>query len=163
MRTNGSGPKGPDDTGGAQIFVIGINGKTYTMDIHYDDTIGDVKEKINDKLGIPTRLQILTYNGKTMWDEKSMKQIGIMSGSTLRITTRLRGGTTVAEVENAMNAMLERLNRQEAELIALKGTVHERTAENLTLFRLNASLREEVSDKPVKPPGSKFQGLRKII
>ena len=68
MRSNGSGPKGPDDDdGGAQIFIIGIDGKTYTMDIKYNDTIGDVKDKIKDKLGIPTQLQILTHNGKKCW------------------------------------------------------------------------------------------------
>jgi len=74
------------------IKVKTLTGKEIEIDIEKSDKISRIKERVEEKEGIPPPQQRLIFGGKQMADEKSAEEYNIEGGSVLHLVLALRGG-----------------------------------------------------------------------
>ena len=80
---------GPGDI---RIFVKCLTGKTVDIEVSPSTSIGNIKEIIQNKEGIPFDQQCLIYAGIRLVDDFPLSHYNIQNKSTLHLVTRLRGG-----------------------------------------------------------------------
>ncbi|TKR96304.1 hypothetical protein L596_010344 [Steinernema carpocapsae] len=74
------------------IKVKTLTGKEVELDIETDEKVSRLKEKIEEKEGIPPAQQRLIFAGKQMNDDKGVHEYKIVGGSVLHLVLALRGG-----------------------------------------------------------------------
>ncbi|KAF8408640.1 hypothetical protein HHK36_004703 [Tetracentron sinense] len=94
--------------GGTMIKVKTLTGKEIEIDIEPTDTIDRIKERVEEKEGIPpvqqryvffflffliiSNFRMLIYAGKQLGDDKTARDYNIEGGSVLHLVLALRGG-----------------------------------------------------------------------
>ncbi|XP_022773832.1 ubiquitin-NEDD8-like protein RUB2 isoform X2 [Durio zibethinus] len=78
--------------GGTMIKVKTLTGKEIEIDIEPTDIIDRIKERVEEKEGIPPVQQRLIYAGKQLADDKTARDYNIEGGSVLHLVLALRGG-----------------------------------------------------------------------
>ena len=72
-----------------KIFVRTSTGGVITLDVEPSDTIGHVKEKVQDKEGIDSSSFFLVFGGKKLENEKKLEDFNIQKESTLHLVIEL--------------------------------------------------------------------------
>lgn len=78
-----------------RIFITMLSGRSITMEVDPQDTIANIKAKVQDREGVRPDHQRLLYQGKQLEDEYTLDDYQIVKNSTLHLVLRLRGGMRI--------------------------------------------------------------------
>ena len=74
-----------------QIFVKTLDQKMFTLNVYGYETVEKVKEKIQDKEGIPPDQQIIIFEGKKLEDNITLDQYNIQKETRVHLVLRFLG------------------------------------------------------------------------
>lgn len=74
------------------LIIMTLTGKAITLDVSPAQTIGQLKQEIQDCEGIPPEQQRLVFAGRQLEEEHTLAEYNIQKESTVHLVLRLRGG-----------------------------------------------------------------------
>ena len=98
--------------GNTQVFVRGLDGLTFTIEVARSETVTETKAKISAKIGVASNTFYLQHEGRIVSEEETLAGVGVQGGSHLQMLGRLLGGmlsggsdsqiSDATELENAV-------------------------------------------------------------
>ncbi|XP_058730485.1 polyubiquitin 11-like [Vicia villosa] len=113
--------------GGMQILIRHSTFKTFlTLEVESSDKIMSVKEKIQEKQGIPTDQQRLSFAGKELEDGRTLADHNIQNEYTLTLALRRRRGMEIL-VSNFITDTTMTLEVESSDkIVSVKETIQEK-------------------------------------
>ena len=74
------------------ICIQTLNGHSFAMRVKRTDLVGNLKNFILKKVGIPVEAQVLTFQGQTMHNDSTLELYNVGNNDSVWLTLRLRGG-----------------------------------------------------------------------
>jgi len=130
-----------------EFFVRTLTGKKITLSASPGATIDQVKILIQEQEGIPTNQQRLIAEGMQLQDERTLADYGIVSGQTLHLVLRLRGGCfpkgTIISMTHGKSKPIEEVGKGDEVLVfdVKKGVIDSCPVEKRVSFMVNDTVR----------------------
>ena len=68
-----------------KIYAKTLIGKVVELEVESLETVAEIKEHICESEGIPTELQRLIYEGKTLFDDQTLVELNVKPESTFQL------------------------------------------------------------------------------
>jgi hypothetical protein len=73
------------------VFVKNLTGRTTSISCTLGETVEEFKYHLQDHEGIPVKEMRLTFAGKQLEDDRTLRDYGVSKESTLHLVVRLKG------------------------------------------------------------------------